>query len=105
MYITPKPFTFDQLPGITVADFVTDFVANCVTGFCIFLVFLIGVENHLVIKNAFLNTVTIVHRYFLLSIIFYESLVVPYCVSLMDNGKLLEIFRCKSLSRYRGENT
>ena len=49
--------------------------------------------------------VTILHISFLLSIIFYEFLVFPYCVGLMDNRKLPEIFRCKILPRYRGENT
>ena len=37
--MTPKLFTFDRLPEITVADFVTDFVADCVTDLGIFLSF------------------------------------------------------------------
>ena len=49
--------------------------------------------------------ILVLHKYFLLFIIFYEFLVFPHCVGLMDNGKLLELFRCKGLFRYRGENT
>ena len=57
------------------------------------------------LKIEFLNIFTILHITLLLFLIFYEFLVFPYCVGLMDNRKWLEIFRCKSLSRYKGENT
>ena len=57
------------------------------------------------LKNEFLNIFTILHITLLLFLIFYEFLVFPYCVGLMDNGKWLEIFRCKGFSRYKGENT
>ena len=56
------------------------------------------------LKNVFLNIVKICTDLSLF-MIFYELLVSPYCVGLMDNGKLLELFRYKMLSRYRGENT
>ena len=54
------------------------------------------------IPNSILVSKSILKLSFLLSIIFYEFLVFPYSVGLMDDGKWLEIFRCKSLSRYRG---
>ena len=47
------------------------------------------------LKNEFLNIFTILHITFLLFLIFYEFLVFPYCVGLMDNGKWLEILNVK----------
>ena len=51
--MTPKCFTFDRLPEITVANFVADCVADCVADFCILLSFksagrLFGVTQALV---------------------------------------------------------